>query len=262
MLTNKNIKLIPRSFNVIGDILIFADFPKSLIKKEKEVGIYLLNKLKNVKVITIKTKSFSGVYRLQKLKVIAGEKRKETLHRESNSVFKLDVEKCYFSPRLSNERLRIANQVKKNEIVLVMFSGISIFPIIISKKSKAKEIYAIEINPKAHKYAEENLTLNKIKNIKLLKGDVRKIMPKLKIKFDRILMPLPKGAENFLDLAFSKINKNGIIHLYDFLREEEIPEVGVNKIKKIIKKFKILKVTKCGQISPGKYRVCFDIKVL
>ena len=262
MLNNKDIKLIPRSFDIIGDFLIFADFPKELIKKEKEVGNFLLKKFKNVKVIARKTKNFSGTYRLQKIKIIAGAKRKETLHKENRCIFKLDVEKCYFTPRLGNERLRIAKQVKKNEIVLVMFSGIAIFPIQISKFSKAKEIYGVEINPIAHKYAEENLILNKTKNVKLYMGDVRKVMPRLKIKFDRILMPLPKGAENFLDLAFSKIKRNGIIHFYDFLREEEIPEIGLNKIKKLKKKFKILKVVKCGNIAPGKFRVCFDLKVL
>ena len=262
MLNDKDIKLIPRSFDVIGDILIFSDFPKDIIKKEKEVGNFFLKKFKNVKVIARKTKNFSGTYRLQKIKIMAGTKRKETLHKENNYIFRLDVEKCYFTPRLGNERLRIAKQVKKNEIVLVMFSGIGIFQIQISKFSKAKEIYGIEINPTAHKYAEENIILNKTKNVRLYKGDVRKIVPKLRIKFDRILMPLPKGAENFLDLALSKIKKNGIIHFYDFLREEEIPEIGLNKIKKLKKKFKVLRVVKCGNVAPGKFRVCFDIKIL
>ena len=262
MLTKKEIKILPKSFDVVGDILIFADFNEKLIKKEKAVGEYFLSKLKHVKVITRKTKNFSGTYRLQKLKIIAGEKRKETLYKENNCLFKLNVETCYFSSRLGNERIRIANQVKNNEMVLTMFSGIGIYPIEISKKSKAKEIYGIEINPKAHEYGLENIKLNKVNNVKLLRGDVRKVMPKLKIKFDRILMPLPKDASKFLDLAFDKINKNGIIHLYEFSTEENIPNSGIEKISKLNKKFKIINVVKCGQISPRKYRVCYDIKVL
>ncbi|MBI2670700.1 class I SAM-dependent methyltransferase family protein [Candidatus Woesearchaeota archaeon] len=262
MLTAKDLKLIPKSFDVIGDILVFADFPKELIKKEKKIGSYLLKKLKNVKVVTRKTRHFSGVYRLQKLKIMAGEERKETLHKENNCMFKLNVETCYFSPRLGNERLRIAKQVKKNEKILVMFSGVSVYSIILSKKSNAREIYDIEINPIANKYAEENLVLNKVRNVKLIRGDVRKIVPKLKKKFDRIVMPLPKGGEDFLELALNKIKKNGVIHFYDFLREEEIPETGIEKIKKMKRKFKILNVVKCGQIAPEKYRVCFDIKIL
>ena len=67
-----------------------------------------------------------------------------------------------------------------------------------SKNSPAKHIVGIEKNPIGHKYALENLRLNtKIAGkIELLKGDVRKVAPKLKKKFDRILMPLPKSAED------------------------------------------------------------------
>lgn len=262
MITKKDISLIPKSFDVVGDILIFMEFPESLIKKEKEIGDYILSKLKNVKVVCRKTKKFSGTFRLSKLKIIAGEKRKETLHKENNCLFKLNVETCYFSTRLGNERQRIYSQVKKGEKILVMFSGIGIYPIEISKKSKAKDIVAIEINPSAHKYAIENLKINKTNNIKLYNGDVRKIVPKIKEKFDRIIMPLPKDAYKYLDLAISKINKNGIIHMYDFLEEEEIPIQGIERIKPINVKYKLIDSVKCGQISPRKFRVCFDYKIL
>ena len=40
-------------------------------------------------------------------------------------------------------------------------------------------------------------------------------------------MPLPKDADDFLDLATKKLKKEGIIHLYDFEREEDIPEKQV-----------------------------------
>jgi hypothetical protein len=43
---------------------------------------------------------------------MSGEKRTETTHKENGVNIKLDVEKCYFSPRLSQERLRIAKLVK------------------------------------------------------------------------------------------------------------------------------------------------------
>jgi len=201
MLTKKDIKKIPRSFDIIGDILIFSDFPKELKKKEKDVGNYLLKKLKNIKVVAKKSKKYSGKKRTPKLKILAGEKRKETIHKESGVLIKINPEKAYFSVRSGTERLRIAKQVKKDESILVMFSGVSPLPLILSKHSKAKEIYGIEINKKAHKYAEENVKLNKRKNIKLFRGNVRKIIPKLK-KFDRIIMPLPKDSENYLNLAW------------------------------------------------------------
>ena len=71
-------------------------------------------------------------------------------------------------------------------------------------------------------------------------------------------MPLPKNAGDFLELAKSKIKNNGVIHFYDFEREEDIPDKCIEKIKNKIKKFKVLKVVKCGSYGPGKFRVCVD----
>nr|MBC8443961.1 methyltransferase domain-containing protein [Candidatus Woesearchaeota archaeon] len=140
------------------------------------------------------------------------------------------------------------------------------YPVIISRNSEAKEIFGVEINPFAHEYAEKNILLNKIENVKLYNGDVTDILPKIKKKFDRILMPLPKGAEAFLGVALSKIKNKGTIHFYDFLDKQDIPNLAIEKIKKSCKEakknFKILDVVKCGQYSPGKYRICVDFRIL
>jgi tRNA G37 N-methylase Trm5 len=156
--------------------------------------------------------------------------------------------------------MRVAKQVRKNENVLVMFAGVGVYNLVIAKHSPAKEIYGVEINPDACKYAEENIKLNKFSNIKFYCGDVRKIVPKLKKKFDRIIMPLPKTSSEFLDVSLKTINKNGIIHLYCFSSEEEISKV-VTLIKSKCK-CHILKVLKAGQQSPRVYRYCIDFKVL
>ena len=105
--------------------------------------------------------------------------------------------------------------------------------------------------------------MNKFSNIIIKVGDVRRVLPKIKKKFDRIAMPLPKTGDRFLSLALKKIKKGGIIHLYDFLAENEL-----NKQAKVIreickpKKIRILRKLKCGQFNPGTYRVCFDIKII
>ena len=262
-LTKKQLELVPTSFDVVGDILIFADFPEELKSKEKIIGEEILRLFKNIKVVCKKTKKYSGKYRLPKLKILAGERRKETIHKENNIRVKLHVENVYFSARSSNERKRVASLIKKGESVLVMFSGSAVLPINIAKNTEAKEIYGIEINPVAHRYAQENLKLNKTGNITLLKGDVEYIIPRLKKRFDRILMPLPKDAENFLGLASKVAKKNATIHLYTFLEEEKIDKRYVNNyLKRYIKEFKILDVVKCGGFGPGIFRTCIDFRIL
>jgi len=264
-LSKKELNLVPSSFDMIGKIIIFSDFPKQLSKKEKIIGSEILKNYTHIESIFKKIKKYSGKFRTPKLKLISGKNNKETIHKESNVRLKLNVEKIYFSPRLSEERKRIFKQVKNNETILVMFSGCAIYPIVIAKNTNSKEIYGIEINPTAHKYALENIKLNELENkIKLFLGDVKKVMPKINKKFDRIIMPLPKEAENFLNLALDKIKKNGKIHFYSFSEEN-----NYGKLKKIIneeckkkkKRCKIMNIVKCGQFSPGVNRVCVDFKV-
>lgn len=263
-LSKKELNLVPSSFDVVGGIIIFSDFPKELIKKEKIIGNVILKKYRNIRSVFKKTKKYSGKYRTPKLKLMAGKNNKETICKENNVRLKLNVEKVYFSPRLSEERKRIFKQIKNNESVLVMFSGCSVYPLVIAKNTNVKEIYAIEINPTAHKYALENLKLNKISNIELIKGNVKNIIPKLNKRFDRIIMPLPKSAEDFLNLALNKIKKNGIIHFYSFAEENKygsIIKTIEKEGKKQKKQCKILNIVKCGQFSPRVNRVCVDFKV-
>ncbi len=244
---------LPSSYDVTGSIAILSEKTKNANK----VAQALMKNFKNIKTVVIKTGIHHGKFRLQKTKILAGKKTKTTLHKENNCVFKLNIDQTYFSPRLANERLRIAKLVKEDESVLVMFSGIAAYPVNIAKHSKPKEVYAVEINPAAHKFAQENIKLNKIANVKLFLGDVKKVLPKIKKSFDRVIMPLPRDAESYLDLAIKKLKSNGIIHFYDFQREEDIPEKSIEKIKKHCKP-KILKIVKVGQYSPRKYRVCVD----
>jgi len=92
------------SYDIIGDIAVFS----KLDKKQNLTAKNLLRLNPNIKTVLLKIKQFSGKYRLPKFKVLAGKKTKETLYKENNARFKVDLEKCYFSPRLGNERLRIS----------------------------------------------------------------------------------------------------------------------------------------------------------
>ena len=264
-LSKKELEVLRKSFDVVGDVAIL-EIPRELAKKQKIIAKAVLELHKNVKAVHVEAGGRKGKLRLQKLNWLAGEKRTETTCRENGVSLKLDVAKAYFSPRMSSERKRIYGQVKKTEVVLVMFSGVAPYVIEIAKHSKCKLVYGIEANRAAHKYAMLNAKLNKVEDrVKLHCGDVKKVIPGIRKKFDRILMPLPKGAGAYLDLALRRVRSGGTIHFYDFLPEEEIPDAAKNKLTnaagKLKKKIRILKVVKCGQLAPRAYRVCVDFKV-
>ena len=264
-LSMDELELVNRSYDVVGDIIIL-DIPKELISKEKKIADAILKMNKSAKTVLKKAGIHEGEYRTQKMQFLAGEDRKETIHRENNVLMKLDVEQVYFSPRLSNERKRIMTLVQSGETILVMFSGCAPYPVVISKNTKAQEIIGVELNPFGHAYGIENIFLNKCKNVKLISGDVRTIVPKLNMKFDRILMPLPKQADTFLDVALAISKKGTIIHLYDFVMESDFPKITVDKIENACKqaklKYKVLDFVKCGQHSPKFNRVCVDFQII
>ncbi|MBT4823737.1 hypothetical protein HN695_06780 [Candidatus Woesearchaeota archaeon] len=272
ILTKKEIEMVKTAYDLVGDIAIL-EIDEELRKKEKDIAKALLKIRKDVKTVLRKQGSHEGVFRTQKMKYLAGEKKKIALHKENNIKLKLNVETVYFSPRLSTERKRITELVKKSkkkEDILIMFSGCSPYCCVLARNAKDKinSIIGIEINPEGHKYALENIKLNKLTNVGLNNGDVKKIVPKLvklNKKYDRILMPLPKLAEDFLGEALAVSKKDTIIHFYNFLHEKEF-EKAEQMIKKACvkakKKYKILKFVKCGQHSPGTYRICLDFKIV
>jgi len=258
--------MIPKSFDVLGNIAILKFSRKEKKQKKIKIAKQLLINHKNITTILEKSEKIKGRLRTFKTNYLAGIKTKQAFYFENNCKFKFDVGETYFSPRLSNERNEIAKQVKENDKVLVLFAGVAPFSIIIAKLAKPKIVYSIEINCKASKYALENVKLNKLHNVKVIQGDIKKIIPKLvkqKIKFDRVVMPRPQLKETFLPFAFKIIKKQGIINYYGFGKQEsEIINEIEKEVKKAGKKIKIMKVKKAGNIAPYKYRFRVDFKVL
>ena len=264
-LSEKELGLLKTSFDIVGDIAIL-EVPKELEKKEQILGEALIKINPKIKTVLRKAGGHLGIFRMQNMKFLAGKKTKETIHRENGVSIRINVEAVYFSARLSTERKRIAELVQPGEKVLVMFSGAAPYVCVIAKKTKAREVVGIEINPEGHKYGLENLKLNKITNARLYLGDVKKIVPEVNEKFDRILMPLPKSAENFLETALSAAKKGTIIHFYDFLEDKDIPKKTIEKIKNACKKanlkLKVLSWVKCGQSAPRTHRICVDFEII
>jgi tRNA (guanine37-N1)-methyltransferase len=255
-----------KSFDVLGNIAIVRFPEKFKIKDKKKFAEKILKENSGIRTILGKKERIKGRLRKLSTEFIAGENTKEVLYRENNCIFRFNIDKTYFSPRLSNERKEIADKIKKNEIVLVMFAGVAPFSIVIAKSSKAKKVYSNEINREANKYAELNIKLNKLKEkVILVPGDANKLSGKLKQNFDVIVMPRPQLKETFLKSAFALSKKGTRIYYYDFCKIEEIDSV-VEKIKneaeKSRKKIKILNVKKAGEIAPYKTRLRVDFQIV
>jgi tRNA (guanine37-N1)-methyltransferase len=152
--------------------------------------------------------------------VIAGEANTVTLYKEHGCRFKVDVAKVYFSPRLSYERKRVADRVGTGEVVVNMFAGVGCFSIIIAKHRRVDTVYSIDINPDAVRFMTENIALNGLEGrVVAIEGDAREVLEgRLANVADRVLMPLPEKAADYLDAALQALNMyQGTIHYYDFV---------------------------------------------
>lgn len=257
-----------KTYDIIGKIAIVR-VPKTLEEFSRLIAQAIMNTHREVKSVWRQSSSVSGDYRLRSLKFILGEKTTKTLYKEYGCNYKTDLRKVYFSPRLSYERHRIAKLIQKGEVILNMFAGVGCFSIAIAKYSEPTMVYSIDINPYAHKFQQENIRLNRVDNTVFpIQGDAKKVIDnKLKNHTDRVLMPLPERAYEYLDYALLALKSDGgWIHYYDFEHAKK-NENPVKKVeKKVLDKIKILNkkgIVEFGRIvrpiGPRWYQIVLDI---
>lgn len=213
-------------FDIIGDIAILK-IPDKILSKKYLIAKTLLDNVKSIRCVFRQVSPVSGEYRLMELEHLAGEDRTFTEYRESGCRFYVDITKVYFSPRLSGERLRIANLVKDNEVIVNMFAGIGTFSIIIAKKCRTTKHHAIDINPDAYQLILKNAFLNKVEDrVTAYLGDAGRIIEyQLSGCADRILMPYPEVAIEYFPFALKALKDDGgIIHMYLHVKSKPIKE--------------------------------------
>ena len=244
------LELVPKSYDIIGKIAI-VEFDQintigdnNALYYKKKVAEALVSVNKSVETVYEKKSEVKGKFRLKELKVIYGEDNPETTHKENNCLFKLDVKKAYFTPRLVFERKRISSSnFKKQEVIADMFTGVGPFSIQIAKKNDVK-IYAFDINPSAYKYITENIEINKMKgevvaynmDVKELLNLDNKLGNNLKHKIDRVIMNLPEQSINYIDIACFLMKKpGGILHFYQFCEKPNPIKKGIENLNTKLK---------------------------
>ena len=253
------------AFDQIGDIIIVR-IPDSLLSKKKIIGKTLLENVKTANSVFCQSSPVEGDFRTRDLEIIAGQDKTETEYKEFGCRFVVDVQKAFFSPRLSNERNRIAEQILDGQTVINMFGGIGMFSIIAAKNKKCS-VYNIDINPDAVELCEKNIKLNKLSGkVFSIQGDAAQIIKeKLENKGDRVLMLLPERSDEFLDSAVAATKNNGIIHYYSHIhadKKSEAPKLSENHfmdISPVVSKVLNSKIVRA--VGPRYYQTVVDVKI-
>ena len=253
------------SFDQIGEIIVLR-IPDSLKSKKKIIGETLLDKVKTTRSVFYQSSPVEGEFRTRNLEILAGEDNTETEYKESGCRFLVDVEKAFFSPRLSTERERISRLVSDGEIKINMFGGVGMFSIL-AAKMKNCTVYNIDINPDASLLCEKNIKRNKLKgNVISLNDDATKIIEnKLQNLADRVLMLLPEKSDEFLDVATLAVKNNGIIHYYSHIhadKKQDAPKLSEQHYLSIAKsRSEILNSRIVRPVGPRFYQTVVDVKI-
>jgi len=266
----EELRNVYNSFDVIGDIAIIKISPTNVANGEA-VAKQIMSVNRNIKTVLTPITRITGDFRVRELKLLAGEIKKSTTHKESGCKFKIEVERCYFSPRLSYEHLRIAELVQPDETVVNMFAGVGCFSIIIAKTQSRSKVYSIDVNPTAIRCMVENVRINQVfDRVFPILGDARDIIKtQLQGVADRVLMPLPEKALDYLPYALSALKQTGgWIHYYDFQhatgREEPVEKTKLKVAQKldtadigyIFANSRVMRTT-----GPNWYQTVLDIQV-
>ncbi len=202
------------SFEVVGDIAIVED------TDAERVASALMATSKSIKAVIAPISDVEGEFRTRRFRVVAGEARTVTIHKEHGLRYRVDLERAYFTPHLSTERLRVASLVQPGEVVLDMFAGVGPFSLLMAKRGA--RVIAMDKNPVAVQLLRENARLNRVENIEILEGDASILAPRFEGRADHVVMNLPHSASQFLVPAMRAARSGGMIHYYAIAPEAEL----------------------------------------
>ena len=206
-------EIAPRAFDIFGSIAIIK-LSDELLEYSNIIAESLLSSNSNIDRVALDL-GVKGEYRLRELEMIAGESNFVSVHKENGFEFELDISKVYFSPRLAMERKRIYD-LSTGEQVLDAFAGASPFSVALA--SKGCNITAVDANPQAEIWSNNNFQLNGVSksNYTFICSKIEDLVSDLP-DYDRILMNNPTNSLPYLKPLSDKLKSGGVIHLYNII---------------------------------------------
>lgn len=281
------LQMVPKRFDYIGNVAVIS-IPPELSACKEAIASKLFSMRGNTQAVLNKVSKLEGEHRVADFELLLGETT-ETIHRENGYIYKLDVKKVFFNPRLYSERRRVASKITSSEHIIVPFAGVG--PFVLPAAGKGAKVCAIEINPDACACLRENIRINRLEGqITVIQDDFEKVSHMLnstkasqgpantafsdlpvylsleeaeyesfqfpKNGFDRAIVPTPYGMDHFLGEISKLVRKGGYIHFYTFKAESQIPAI-IKDYEKMGLGVELYR--RAGNVAPGISRWVFDL---
>ena len=176
-------RAMPAGYQRLGRVLLLR-LPASLAPYGRLLGAAWQEEL-GVETVLARRGPVDGELRQPDVELLGGT-RTETEVVEHGSRWRLDAARLMFAAGNRTERLRFARLVRPGERVADLFAGIGYFTIPAARARPDARFVAVEKNPVAFRYLEENVRLNGVGDrVRPVLGDNRSV-PLDARRFDRV----------------------------------------------------------------------------
>ena len=207
--------LLPRRLRILGHVAVLWLEPEAIPAKAR-IGQVVLEFDSKIRSVLRRTAPISGPFRQPAVELIAGDAHTETAFRENRCTFHLDPMKVMFSIGNKAERARMS-QLGAGELVIDMFAGIGQFSIPMAVHAHPRLVHAIEWNPDAFHYLQQNIEANRVTHLVTPHlGDTGVLAPQIaQGNADRVLMGLIQGTTRYFKQALACLHTGGILHVHE-----------------------------------------------
>ncbi|HEX9907453.1 MAG TPA: class I SAM-dependent methyltransferase family protein [Thermoplasmata archaeon] len=250
---------LPDKWEQFGDVAVIR-LEHSLDDYEREVAEAYAEVLA-LKAVIRDTGGVAGELREPVTRVLLG-KDTVTTHLENGIRYRFDASKIMFSSGNVEERLRMADIPCKGETVVDMFAGIGYFSLPLAVYQKPKRIVACELNPVAHSFLVENVSLNGVsEQVEPVLGDNRDLGGS-RIA-DRVIMGYVKKTHEFLPTALRLLKSGGILHYHETCPNELLPTRPIQRLVSAAKghRVEIVRFKEIKSYAPGVTHVVVDARI-
>lgn len=205
--------LVPGRFDIIGDIAILS-LPDPIVPYSGAIARAIIARRRTIRTVVRKITKVEGEHRVARYEVITGNST-VTTHHEYGFSYRLDLTAVFFAPRLASERSHVTTQVREGERILVPFAGAG--PFVVPAAAGGGIVTAIENNPAAFRYLEENVAANGVADrTTLIFGDAFDRSLPFSTNYDRVIIPTPYGQDAILNILAPVVRVGGddpLVHL-------------------------------------------------
>lgn len=270
--TPQELSLLPRGWYILGEIII-VKVPPEVEHLKGRIGEALLSIYPRCKTVLC-DRGIEGQLRQPVREVIAGSDTVAT-HRENGVIFRLDASRIMFSQGNLSERMRMG-RFGRDELVVDMFAGIGYFTIHMAVHSRPRKIVAIEINPLAFGFLQENIRLNRVADIvEPVLGDCRDVCGEIcngvysdiapAGRADRVVMGFVGTTDRYLKTGIEVLRPGGMLHYHQTVPSWLYPDAVMKDVTEAAaaagRSAEILRCARVKKYSPGVLHSVVDARI-